>query len=417
MERLQSQRNHLLPLLFVTVPLTSAVSTLVDGATKVRDFQGQWSWVTTSNYTSIFTTCYIYLIIGVSVVIIAKDIFTEKRLLSIPYLVVSVPILLAAFCVLRSDYSTAQSVVLTVVVIVAVGIRGISKSDVRILGHLAIWTGFATILFSFINPQRALVPCRIDKCTVLDGLLTSFFPQENVLAIFMIISLVAVMFGLRGVPQSIGSTMLITLVALSGSRTVTLAAVIIVVLSLAIIHLKSDIFQAWIRGLSAISVAALFATSAVLFFVPLDPLAFTGRGFIYNLLRSYWEDQPLIGPGRGVLEYAFSIGTSANYAISHEHGGMPYVIVNGGILGLMFFIFWLFRLLRVNTSGPRSWLSGLCLVLSITVGIVSITEPVWTYDLRSPAFWTLALVSCTLIPRSRPAEILVEHYEFRGSRS
>lgn len=405
MEYPHGRHNVILPLLFVLVPLSSAFSAIVDGATKVRDFHGQWSWVTTSNYSSIFTSVFVYLIVGISVATIAKDLLSSKRSFSIPYLVAAVPLLLAGLYFLRSDYSTALNVLITVVVMLAVGILGIDRRDIRLLAQLAIGTGITSILFSLLNPQRAIAPCRIDKCSVLNGLLTSFFPQENVLAIFMIIGLVVVMFGLQGPSRSIGAIMLICLLSLSGSRTVTVAAVIIAVLSLAIIHVKNDRRQAWIRGFSATIAGALFIVSAALFFIPLDSLALTGRGFIYALLRDYWVLNPLIGPGRSVLDHAFSIGMSANYAISHEHGGMPYIIVNGGLLGLSFFAYWLFMLLRTNICRPASWESGLCLVFAVTVAIVSLTEPVWTYDLRSPAFWTLAFVSCTLIPHNAPTGI------------
>lgn len=395
-----NRRNILLPLLFATVPLSSAFSTLVDGATKVRDFAGQWTWVTTSNYTSTFTTAYIYLLVGLAVVILAKDVLTEKRILELPYVVVAVPVLLGSLYFIRSDYQTAVSALLSALVIAATYVSGVSRADIRLLAHLAIATGFAAIIFGFVNSERALVPCRIDKCSVLNGLFTSFFPQENVLAVVMIIGLVVVLFGLRGVGRGFGAALLISLIALSGSRTVTAAAVAITLLSLCLLHGKSKNLLTWLRGVTAIGAACLFATSAALFFIPLDPLALTGRGFIYNLLRSYWEVQPLIGPGRGVLEYAFSIGTSANYAISHEHGGLPYIIVNGGILGLLFFAYWLFRMLLMNASSDL-WISGLALVFALTVAIVSITEPVWTYDLRSPAFWSLAITCFAMTSESR----------------
>lgn len=392
----------LLPLLFVVVPLSSAFSAIIDGATKSRDFHGQWTWVTTSNYSALFTTLLIYIIATISMTIIAKDLLTARRILLMPYLPAAVPILLAALYVLRSDYTAALNVIVTVVVIVAVWISGIDKRDIHILAAFAVGTGAATVLFAFANPQRAITPCRPDKCTVINGLLTSFFPQENVLAVFMIISLIVVMFGFEGVPRLLGSILLITLVALSGSRTVTVAAVVIAILSLAMIHVKSDKGQAWLRTLSALIAGALFVVSAVLFFVPLDSLALTGRGFIYALLRDYWEQQPLTGPGRSVLDHAFSTSNSANYAISHEHGGMPYIIVNGGILGLAFFSYWLLRLVMANVGHPETWKGALCLVFTVTVAIVSLTEPVWTYDLRSPAFWTLALASCTLSSRKAP---------------
>lgn len=416
MEDLRIRRNVILPLVYMMAPLTSAVSTLVDGATKVRDFAGQWTWVTTSNYTGTFTYAYIALLLGVALLTIIKDLASEKRLASMPYLVISVPVLLASLYALRSDFASAISVVFAVVVLAAVAISGISTADVRLLGHLAIGTAFAAFAFLVVNPERALVPCRIDKCSALDGLLTSFFPQENVLAIFMIMSLGAVMFGLQGFPRGIGAIMLITLIGLSGSRTVTMAAIVICILSLIFLRTKNPRVLGPVYLISAGAAGALFVTSAVLFFIPLDTLAFTGRGFIYDLLRSYWQDQPIIGPGRVVLEQAFNIGISANYAISHEHGGLPYVIVNGGLLLMMFFFYWLFQLLRVNGGGSKSWVKGLCLVFAVTVGIVSITEPVWTYDLRSPAFWTLALVSCALVPHVRAHATSYKSIEVRESQ-
>lgn len=399
MDNQTRRRNPILPLLFLTSPLSSAVSAIVDGATKARDFQGHWSWITTSNYSSVFITYYAYIVVGLSLAVIARDLLGEKRVYGMPYLLIAAPVSMVICQLLRSDYSTSLNTMSAIVVLSATAILGIDKRDIKMLAYLALLVGLTTIVFAIINPERALVPCRADKCTILNGLLTSFFPQENVFAIFMIISLVVVMFGLNGIPRALGATLLITLVALSGSRTVTIAAIIVAVLSLALIHIKSNTGKTSVRVLSGLAAVALFALSAALFFIPLDPLAFTGRGFIYDLLRSFWFEQPIIGPGRGVLEYAFSIGVSANYAIAHEHGGMPYVLVNSGLLGALFFVYWLVKLVRANVRTEHAWTSGMCLVFAITVAIVSITEPVWTYDFKSPAFWTLALVSCSLFPR------------------
>lgn len=398
MDNQTGRRNPILPLLFLTSPLSSAVSAIVDGATKARDFQGRWSWITTSNYSSVFITYFAYLIFGLSLAVIARDLLGEKRIYKMPYLLIAAPVSVLICQLLRSDYSTSLNTLGAVVVLAATAVLGVDKRDIKLLAHLALFVALATILFTVLNPERAIIPCRIDKCTVLDGLLTSFFPQENVLAIFMIIGLVVVMFGLKGAPRALGAILLITLITLSGSRTVTIASIVIAMLSLSINYVKNSSGQAWIRVLSGAVAISLFAVSAALFFIPLDPLALTGRGFIYDLLRNFWFAQPVIGPGRGVLEYAFSIGASANYAIAHEHGGMPYILVNGGLLGATFFGYWLFRLVRANVRA-RSWTSGLCLVFTVTVSIVSITEPVWLYDFKSPAFWTLALVSCGLFPR------------------
>lgn len=398
---MQSQtgsRNPILPLLFLASPLGSAVSAIVDGAMKVRDLQGYWSWSTTSNYSSVFITCFAYLIIGLSLIAIARDLLGEKRLYTMPLLIIAAPIALIICQFLRTDISTALNTLGVIIVLTATTLLGINERDVRFLARLALAVAVMTIIFATVNPERGLVPCRIDKCTILNGLLTSFFPQENVFAVFMIISLVVVMFGLRGMSRTLGALLMITLVALSGSRTVTAAAITIALLSLSIIYLKSGPLRSSVRVASGTLALALFATSAVLFFIPLDPLALTGRGFIYNLLRHFWFEQPIIGPGRGVLEYAFSIGISANYAISHEHGGMPYILVNGGLFLAFFFSYWLMRLVRANTRSDQSWMSGLCLVFTVTVAIISVTEPIWTYDLKSPAFWTLALVSCSLFP-------------------
>lgn len=399
MDTQTGRRNPILPLLFLTSPLSSAVSAIADGATKARDFQGHWSWITTSNYSSVFITYYAYVVVGLSLAIIGRDLLGEKRVYRMPYLLIAAPVSMVICQLLRSDYSASLNTLSAVVVLAATAILGIDRRDIKLLARLALAVGLMTIVFAVSNPERALVPCRADKCTILNGLLTSFFPQENVLAIFMIISLTVVMFGMNRIPRVLGAALLITLVALSGSRTVTIAAIIVAVLSLALIHIKSDLGKAWLRVSSGLVAVALFAASAALFFIPLDPLAFTGRGFIYDLLRHFWFDQPVIGPGREVLEYAFSIGVSANYAIAHEHGGMPYVLVNGGLLGASFFVYWLVRLVRANVRSDHSWTSGMCLVFAVTVAIVSITEPVWTYDFKSPAFWTLALISCSLFPR------------------
>ncbi|WP_432393358.1 hypothetical protein ACRQ5B_09010 [Pseudarthrobacter sp. L19] len=287
------------------------------------------------------------------------------------------------------------------IVLAAVSVAGVRRQDVAVIGKLAIVVAGATVIFAIANPERALIPCRPDKCSPLNSLLTSFFPQENVLAIFMILSIIPVLFGLSGPLRIFGTLLLVSLVTLSGSRTSIAAALGIVALSLLLTKLRKSSLDAKFRKVSAISVLVLFSTSALLFFLPLDPLAFTGRGFIYGLLRAFWLEQPIIGPGRDVLNYAYSIRISANYAISHEHGGMPYMLVNGGILGVAFFTAWLTRVVYNNSKKTSTWISGLALAFSVAVAIVSLTEPVWTYDLKSPALWSLALVSSSLC---RPEE-------------
>lgn len=404
MRNVKDRRNPILPMLFLLTPIGSAASAILDGAMKVRDSQGYWVWSTSSNYSSILITSFGYLIITFSAWVIIRDLMGEKRILAMPYVVIAAPVSMIACHLLRSDYTAMVNTVGVVVILAASAVLGIKRNDIRLLANLAVGVGLFVILFAVANPLRALIPCREDKCTVLNGLLTSFFPQENVLAIFMIFSVVLVMFGLRGTYRLLAATLLVTLVSLSGSRTVTFAAIVIAGLSLALIYVKDSRTRDFIWVISGILTLASFATSAVLFFVPLDQLAFTGRGFIYELLRSFWFEQPAIGPGRGVLEYAHSIGISANYAIAHEHGGMPYFLVNGGVLVTLFFAYWLSRLVHSFMNSTSLWSSGLGLALTLTVAIVSVTEPVWTYDFKGPAFWTLALVSCSLFPSEVTAE-------------
>lgn len=398
MLNVKERRNPILPLLFLLTPIGSAASAILDGAMKVRDSQGYWVWSTTSNYSSLLITSFGFLIIAFSLGVIVRDLLGEKRILAMPYVVIAAPVAMIACHLIRSDYTAMVNTGGVAVILTATAVLGIKRHDIRLLANLAVGVGLGTIFFAIVNPIRAIIPCREDKCTVLNGLLTSFFPQENVLAIFMIFSVVLVMFGLRGTYRLLAGALLITLVSLSGSRTVTLAAIVIASLSLAIIYTRNAMTRKFIWIAAGILTLASFAASAVLFFAPLDQLAFTGRGFIYELLRSFWFEQPAIGPGRGVLEYAHSIGISANYAIAHEHGGIPYMLVNGGILVTLFFAYWLFRLIHTFMNSMSLWPSGLSLALTVAVAIVSITEPVWTYDFKSPAFWTLALVSCSLFP-------------------
>jgi hypothetical protein len=392
MQRQPMSQVLLFPILVLVPMLIQFVGATIDGQLKVRDSQGYLVWISTSAHSKELEKYLIVVLLLLALVVLIRDSRGAKTLLSLPVVILLWPIALLVSTSLRADKVGIGIIVVSLVVYLALVVSQPRDRDFLYTARVVVGITVVAAIYSFVDPGRALISCRADKCSIWGGLLTSFMPQENVLALFALGGLMLVAFAMRG-GERVFAIILISIILYStGSRGAIIAG--IAVLSIHFCGYLAKKYRVKNRvAFAALSLIPITMTlaSGLGFFVPGIFGSLTGRDFIMNLLLGYWEKSPIIGPGRQVLADAYNAGNSANFLMSHEHGQMPYVFISGGLIAAIPFVFFVFRLSHSTRSFGRDQVALLGLLVGIS--IIFLTEPAWQFDVRAPTFWTFAFAS------------------------
>ncbi|HSP60067.1 MAG TPA: O-antigen ligase family protein [Ornithinimicrobium sp.] len=383
----------LVVVLAATFPLVQLVKTVVDRATTVRDATGTVHFVSDGRAAQLVQ-------LGAGVLAAAVATHLLVRSLRAGTFQVTSWSLLAFFVLLaevvrgRSEPSTLVYGGLTLLVLLAAGVVRLDARAVGRVGTVAGLTALSAVLFAVLDPVRGWAACRADKCTPAGGLLRGYFPQENVLGMFLAALLPAVAFIDRPLWRRTSLALVVAAILLTGSRT-AVAVTVLALWSYAVVRRRATRSR---HGDAAKVVGALplltFVVSGVLVF-SLPDMALTGRGLIFRVVREAWLDQPLLGPGREALYDAY-YSSMANWYLAHEHGQGAYVLGQAGVVGVLLFLLALGGILRA------CWRSGgpVPVVFATAPALGFLTEPIWEVSLLSPyvltLFLTVVLVSQTL---------------------
>lgn len=175
----------------------------------------------------------------------------------------------------------------------------------------------------------------VDKGLFSDNLLSGIFGSANNLGQFLALSFgCALLIARRGWRWwAIGS--MIWAICWSGSRSSIVVVVVVLLLGL----LTSGIKAAWMKAVSATSIATTFLLCLLLpFFDSMDPGSFTGRGNMWRAGIAAWEKEPIWGLGaawyREVAQTNSSFGQLAAKFLFHGHNQFLHILVTGGAITL-----------------------------------------------------------------------------------
>lgn len=380
------------PLLVIVLalqfPLVQFTKTVVDHATTVRDASGTVHFISDGQAAQLLQLALSLLATGVATHLVIRSLRGRQFTLS------SWSLLAAALLVAEILRGQAGPVGLlyaglVLVVLLGAGVMRIGPRTIASVGHVAGGVAVTSLLFPLIDPDRGWAPCRADKCTLAGGLLRGYFPQENVLGLFLATLLPAVAYIRSVALRRTTVTLVLVCALLTGSRTAQAASVLGL---LAYVLLRRRAHPDRMHG-DATKILALFplvtfAASTVMLFT-LSDMALTGRGLIFRIVREGLARQPLLGPGRGALEDAYYTGV-ANWYLSHEHGQAAYVLGQAGLLGGLLMVAALASIIRAAWTAR----SALPAVFALVPSLGFLTEPTWEVGLRAAYVTSLVLTVC-----------------------
>lgn len=379
-----------LTLLTVSYPVTTFVGAAIDNQRKERDAWGYLVWVSDSDFSSGVRLALMVLVGVLAIHVILTAIKGSRLRVSLSSVLWVVLILAAMF--IRGDFTGALAAFVAFLALLAAMAIEINQRMLTVLAATAIGALLVAVVFPAFNPERSFIECRVDKCSALGSLLTSYMPQENVLALYATVTLALCIVALPGWVRLGSIIFCVAVIMATGSR-----AAIVVAIGLAALwalSLSGEAAKRMVGRVSVLSFVFALLASLAVFLGVIRSEGLTGRDFIFGIVRDGFLENPLIGPGRGILEEAFELGLSANFIIAHEHGQAPYLLSSGGVLAFLAFAGFALRV--ALTRGIDT--TGLIRVgiISASVAAFFITEPSIQADPRSPTFWILAILVALL---------------------
>lgn len=285
----------------------------------------------------------------------------------------------------RSNWPITEIVGMSVffLILLAVDSSSLSQALVKKLRFLQSVIVLVVILFSLIDDSRSFTKCTFEKCSISGKLLTSFFPHENALALFLFLG--SILFLNK---KSYYNFLMVAihgfLVLMTGSRLVIVIFLIMLLCTL----LKSLALY--------VAIWAISTSAAILYFTLADLNALTGRGLIFLIGRHIFFENPLFGYGFGALTDSYSNEGFINYRVSHEHNGIGAILLRHGLVGAFSFVF---CLVKIGKDISRK--SRLQLLLLLGLVLTFPTESASDFTLQNYSSWVYLIVFTSLVDDDR----------------
>lgn len=291
-------------------------------------------------------------------------------------------------------------VVLLAFCVVAPRGLGIHVGIATFCGLVALTSGFTFLEFLSQN-NISIFPCPKSKCGILHVNFSGVMENENGLALYLVLAMPFVYMGFGSWQGTTLCAYILGLVLVTGSRSGALAGVVTFA---ALILLRPNIRQpaaAPIRSrLLYIGLALASIVGIVLPFTEQDPTAFTGRGYLWLLVRQGMSDPATLLRGTGVfgLQHMLDAGLM-QLPVYSTHNQWMQVLFSAGLLGFVLFLAAVATLLW-NARGTYSLVAGSVLV---PVLVLSVTERPWPIDSIDWLSWAVpaALLSYPAVRRRR----------------
>jgi hypothetical protein len=249
-------------------------------------------------------------------------------------------------------------------------------------------TVVSLLLYATMVPEVGWAACRPDKCSPTGALLAGYFPQENMVGMYLATLLPTLAYLRRTWWRRISLILVLSCLVMTGSRT-SLAAAALALLGYVFLRRRADPQRQHgdaAKLLGLVPLGGFFLSLALIFVLP--DQGFTGRGYIFAIVLRAWENAPLLGPGRGILRVAYETSSSI-WLSPHEHGQAAYIMAESGLLGLVIFSVALLGIAGacLRSGGP------LPAVFALAPTVAFLTEPVWEFSLLALCFVTLLLTA------------------------
>ena len=390
--------NQLAICIFLYTPVYQFFSRAVDGAHRAYDINGDFAYVSSAHFTPIIGAAFTVIIAVLLFLVIVElkhDNEGQKRTeFDAGYTLLLLLIGISDLCYWRDWGALAlarQAIFFVSLTILAS--TGLTLRTVRRIAYLYGLSLFGIAAFAVIEWQQAWLPCRADKCTVANGLLAGFFPHETAQAIFVLTGLPLIFFINNRFAKSLIGLTGLALVYFSGSRAAWVGAAIFLIVML----FKN---RRW-----ALLIPIGSMVLSVYDFITASGADLTGRGYIYDALRSALSSNPWFGSGPHTLENAFN-NANLSFFVNHQHGEAPYLISDFGVLVFVvaasLLVFRCIQLYRLNDIVATN------LAMPLVIGSTMLaTETMFTFTIDSQVQWAmlLFLIPFTLRGRTKNSPI------------
>lgn len=205
-------------------------------------------------------------------------------------------------------------------------------------GFVAVTIGILSAALVALRPEMAMFPCS-DKCGPFGVLIVGVPGNENALGLLLAMCVPFAWLGFRGAPRVWLSLFLVFMTVASGSRTASIAALAALA---ALLLLRPDLERPAGRGRAFLGSLLGLGGVAAAVVVPLtleDPLAFTGRVYLWDVAFSYIAEHPWFGNGLGAWQRLYTDrGEIVRAATYSAHNQWIDVLFLAGGLGLALFV-------------------------------------------------------------------------------
>ena len=261
-------------------------------------------------------------------------------------------------------------------------------------GIFGVTLAIASGLLGIFRYDLAFTSCT-RKCTVLGSLLTGVFTSGNQLGVALAAAIPFAYLGFRGRARDVLTLYLGGMTFATGSRTATVAALVMVV-ALLIVRPRLDAGRrapgraviAWI-----VLAGAVFSSAYVVRQYH-DPYPFTSRPLLWHVASGYIQKSPWLGYGpEKWADISESMGEIPRAAADSVHNQWLDVLFRAGWIGAALLVCMVFAM--VSSSGNAR--PGVLLVLA-TIAMIGISERAWsvgTVDLFSFSLVALILTGAT----------------------
>lgn len=284
----------------------------------------------------------------------------------------------------RKDLTVPDLVIIGAIpLVVGVASAPPTLTTVRRLNLIRDLFAVGQLVYPFLAPDVARLPCRPDKCGIFGYLDAGFFTQENsgIEAISLLLPLAA-----ASSPRRLAfSSSVAAMVALaSGSRTGLVSVAVATVVAVYVRHLYSG--GAPRATLSLLLLGAPLAATALSLglFLFADTGALTGRGAVYAAnLKALHGPALLYGVPWNTVEVA-----SDGY-LTGDHGQASHILAKTGVVGFGLWVCALLMPLRRRSVGP---LEGIGLGVLAAAAARMLTESTFELEARTTGFLALLVV-------------------------
>ncbi len=283
--------------------------------------------------------------------------------------------------------------ILIILFICAIASSNATMNEVISVGSvITLFSAWLSAVFVLVIPEYALVKCPT-KCTIFGSLESGSASHYNQLGMAMALGFSLVWFNFSGWWRIFFVSFNLLTLYLSGSRSSYLSVALQI--SVALLLTKRKYFAKTRDGRYAFGTFLALCTLLIATLIPFqdhDDHFATGRGYLWRIAITYFNDSPFIGQGAKFWTDRYALGLLSKAAVYSPHNlFLDILLLSGAVGGIIFLITivsWIKRISRLQEPFALTLLLG---TLSL-----SILESPLSFSYANSTSWFLIVILSVL---------------------